>query len=118
MKILIVDDSKAMRMIVTRTLRQADLGEFSLVEASNGVEALERVASDQPDLVLTDWNMPLMGGLELLQALRGLNLQVGVVTSEGTVEMRQAAAAAGAKFVITKPFTAESFRAAIAAVLR
>ena len=120
MKILIVDDSKAMRMIVTRTLRQAEMGEFSLIEASNGSEALERVALEEPDLVLTDWNMPQMGGLELLQALQAREdrTRVGVVTSEGNAEIRQAAATAGALFLISKPFTPETFRAAIAPLMR
>ena len=120
MKILIVDDSKAMRMIITRSLRQAELGELTLFEASNGAEALACVASDQPDLVLTDWNMPTMNGLELLQALQaqGAPPKVGVVTSEGTVAIRHAASSAGAAFIITKPFTPEIFRAALSPVLR
>ena len=120
MKILIVDDSRAMRMIVTRSLRQAELGELTLFEASNGAEALACVVSNQPDLVLTDWNMPTMNGLELLQALQAQEAppKVGVVTSESTVAIRHAASTAGAAFVITKPFTPESFRAALSPVLR
>lgn len=120
MKILIVDDSKAMRMIITRSLRQAELGGLTLFEASNGAEALACVASDRPDLVLTDWNMPTMNGLELLQALQAQEAppKVGVVTSESTAVIRQAASAAGAAFIITKPFTPEIFRAALSPVLR
>lgn len=120
MKILIVDDSKAMRLIVTRALRQAGLGEFSLLEASNGTEALECVEREAPDLVLTDWNMPQMGGLALLEALQGRAdpPKVGVVTSEGTSEIRHAATVAGARFLITKPFTPEGFRSAISPFLR
>lgn len=120
MKILIVDDSKAMRMIVTRALRQADLGDFELVEATNGAEALERAWQETPDLILADWNMPQMNGYELLQALRAKDpgVKLGFVTSEGTAEIRHAAMSAGALFLITKPFTPESFRTTLAPLVR
>ena len=83
MKILIVDDSKAMRMIVKRTLRQAGLGGHEVEEAGNGVEALPLVASWQPDLVLSDWNMPEMNGIDFLRALRaqGNEVRFGFVTA-------------------------------------
>ena len=71
MKILIVDDSKAMRMIVTRTLRQAGYGDHTFVEAVDGADGLAKVASEAPDLVLSDWNMPEVTGIEFLRALRG-----------------------------------------------
>jgi CheY-like chemotaxis protein len=70
MKILIVDDSKAMRMIVTRTLRQAGHGDHTFVEAVDGADGLAKVASESPDLVLSDWNMPEVTGIEFLRALR------------------------------------------------
>jgi two-component system chemotaxis response regulator CheY len=119
MKILIVDDSRVMRQIVIRTLRQAGLDGHELVEAGNGLEGLEAVAAHSPDLVLSDWNMPEMTGIEFLQALRGTGQTVpfGFVTSEGTPEMVGRAEQAGALFVITKPFTAESFRDTLAPVL-
>lgn len=114
MKILIVDDSKAMRMIVRRTLQQAGFDPQSHVvsEATNGSEALGAIRSSCPDLVLSDWNMPEMSGIELLTALRaeGVNVKFGFVTSEGTERMRAEANAAGALFLISKPFTADDFR--------
>ena len=55
MKILIVDDSKVMRSIVKRTLRQAGFGNHDVVEAGNGAEGLEQVSEHTPDLVLCDW---------------------------------------------------------------
>ena len=70
MKILIVDDSKAMRMIVMRHLRQAGFGNHALEEASNGVEALTAATNAPPDLILCDWNMPEMNGLEFLKKFR------------------------------------------------
>ena len=65
MKILIVDDSKAMRMIVVRTLRQCGISGLQLIEAGNGAEALPIIESQTPDLILCDWNMPEMTGIEL-----------------------------------------------------
>jgi two-component system chemotaxis response regulator CheY len=112
MKILIADDSRVMRQIVTRTLRQAGFDGHDLVEAADGQQAYDAVVNDDPDLVLSDWNMPEMTGIEVLRRLRATGMQVpfGFVTSEGTQEMRDAAEGAGALFLITKPFTAEAFR--------
>lgn len=111
MKILIIDDSKAMRMIVKRTLKQAGFGDATMSEATNGREGLAAINADRPDLVLCDWNMPEMTGIELLRELRtqGNDVKFGFVTSEGTPEMRQQAADSGAVFLISKPFTAEIF---------
>jgi two-component system chemotaxis response regulator CheY len=119
MKVLIADDSKVMRQIVTRTWRQAGFSGLDLVEASNGREALDIVQAEAPDLVLSDWNMPEMTGIELLQNLRGTGSAVpfGFVTSEGSPEMRERAESAGALFLIAKPFTAESFREVLEPVL-
>ena len=116
MKILIVDDSKAMRMIVRRTLRQAGFGDHAVVEANNGKEALENIRQSLPDLVLSDWNMPEMSGIELLDSLRaeGIKVKFGFVTTERTPEMRVRAAEAGASFLIVKPFTPEDFKDALA----
>jgi two-component system chemotaxis response regulator CheY len=77
MKILVVDDSKAMRMIVARNLRQAGLGDATIVEAGNGVEGLAAVHADQPDLILSDWNMPEMSGIEFLHAVRDAGVTEG-----------------------------------------
>src|ERR1700759_2211782 len=111
MKILIADDSRVMRQIVVRTLRQAGFGDHDLVEATNGKEALDMTNAESPDLVLSDWNMPEMTGIEVLRALRaaGNGVKFGFVTSECTPEMQQQAEAAGAAFFIVKPFTAERF---------
>jgi two-component system, chemotaxis family, chemotaxis protein CheY len=117
MKILIVDDSKAMRMIVMRTLRQAGFGDHEFIEAGNGSEGLQKVKSENPGLVLSDWNMPVMSGIEFLRALRaeGNQTKFGFVTSEGTQETRDLALGEGALFLVTKPFTPESFQEAIGA---
>ena len=111
MKILIADDSRVMRQIVTRTLRQAGFDGHDLVEAADGKQAYEAATAQQLDLVLSDWNMPEMTGVEVLRQLRasGNDVKFGFVTSECTPEMQQQAEAAGAAFFIIKPFTAERF---------
>lgn len=118
MKILIADDSRVMRQIVIRTLRQAGHGGHEIVEAENGREAVELVITHQPDLVLSDWNMPEMNGIDALAQLRasGSTVPFGFVTSEGSPEMRQRAEAAGASFLIAKPFTPEAFAEALESV--
>lgn len=114
MKILVVDDSRAMRMIVMRTLRQAGI-EAETIEAEDGAIGLAKVRDEAPDLVLSDWNMPNMSGIEFLKALRseGDTTRFGFVTSESNPQMVQEAISSGALFMITKPFTPESFSAAI-----
>lgn len=112
MRVLVADDSMVMRRIVTRTLRQAGFDVSDIIEAADGRQAYDLVMSDAPDLVLSDWNMPEMTGIESLRAIRaaGSNVLFGFVTSEGSEEMRAEAAAAGAAFLIAKPFTADTFR--------
>jgi two-component system chemotaxis response regulator CheY len=119
MKILIVDDSKAMRMIVRRTLRQAGYGDHAVTEVTNGKEALDSVREAKPDLILSDWNMPEMSGIEFLDALKaeGISVKFGFVTTERTPEMRERAESSGASFMIVKPFTPEDFKSALSPIL-
>jgi two-component system, chemotaxis family, chemotaxis protein CheY len=111
MKILVTDDSKAMRMIVVRTLRQAGYAGHEVIEAEDGKQALTLVRSQHPDLILSDWNMPEMDGIDLLKTLRGSGdtTPFCFVTSEGSDQMRAQAEQAGALGLIAKPFTAEVF---------
>ncbi|MFT7520854.1 MAG: two-component system chemotaxis response regulator CheY [Kiritimatiellia bacterium] len=120
MKILVVDDSRAMRMIVKRTLRQAGFNNLEVDEAENGVVALASIKSNSPQLVLCDWNMPEMNGIELLRELRasGNVVNFGFVTSEASPEMKNTASAAGAQFLITKPFNADTFKSVLAHFIR
>jgi two-component system chemotaxis response regulator CheY len=119
MKILVADDSRAMRMIVTRTLRQAGFSGHEILEAEDGKQALEIAAEQSLDLILSDWNMPEMTGIEFLRALRasGTGTPFCFVTSEGSEEMREQAKAAGAVGLIAKPFTAEAFADALSSVV-
>ncbi|BCJ53797.1 response regulator [Actinoplanes sp. NBRC 14428] len=111
MKILIADDSRVMRQIVTRTLRQAGFEGHDLVEAADGAEAVEKAEAEKPDLIISDWNMPELTGIDVLRKLRaaGNDVKFGFVTSECTEEMKTAAESAGSAFFIVKPFTAEQF---------
>jgi len=119
MKIIVADDSKAMRMIVVRTLRQAGFGGHEILEAADGRQALELAAKVSPDLVLSDWNMPEMTGIEFLRTLRAMGSGVPFcfVTSEGSEEMRAQAEHAGAMGLIAKPFTADVFEAMLSPVV-
>lgn len=119
LNVLVADDSRVMRQIVIRTLRQAGYDDWQISQASDGQEALEMALAEQPDLILSDWNMPRMSGIQLLQALRaqGSDIPLAFVTSEGSAEMREQADAEGALFLVSKPFTPEAFRDAIEPVL-
>lgn len=119
MKVLIVDDSRAMRMLVLRSLRQAGLGEHEFQEAEDGAQALDAIQSFRPDVVLSDWNMPNVSGIDLLEQVNaaGVETVFGFVTSESTEEMASRARGAGAQFFVTKPFTAEDFQEALGSVL-
>jgi len=118
-KILVTDDSRVMRQIVIRTLRQAGYDDHDIIQAENGREAFEMVGAESPDLVLSDWNMPEVTGIEFLRALRasGNDVRFGFVTSESTDAMRATAEQAGALFLIGKPFTAETFAEQLGPVL-
>ena len=120
MKILIVDDSTAMRMIVRKTLRQAGFDGHEISEADDGAKALAAITASPPDLVLSDWNMPNMSGIELLEALTkaGTKVKFGFVTTEATPDMRQRAVGAGARFLISKPFTPQSFKDALDPIIK
>lgn len=117
-RILTVDDAESVRTLVSRTLGQAG---YDIVEAVNGADALDKVA-DGIDLVITDINMPGMGGLELLQNLRNRPdtrfTPVLVLTTESQPDMRQQAVAAGATGWIVKPFEPGSLVALVRRFLR
>ncbi len=119
MKVLVVDDSKAMRMIVIRTLKQAGINNLTTVEAGSGVEGLAMVADHKPQAILSDWNMPEMKGIDFLKKLRegGDQTLFGFVTSESSPEVKKEAQDAGAAFFIVKPFTPSSFESALTPVL-
>lgn len=108
-KILIVDDSKATLEIVRRALECFGYRRLSIKKANNAVEALALVSEWQPEIVLTDWYMPDMTGLTLTEELMklGLGIKVGMITTvDDQIQIKQAKAA-GASFVLSKPFDDE-----------
>ncbi|HEY4360523.1 MAG TPA: response regulator [Bryobacteraceae bacterium] len=112
-KALVVDDSRAVRMILSRTLKE--LG-YEVREAANGREALEVLDAEEASvsLLLADWNMPEMNGLELVKRLRRnprlASLVVVMVTTETELDHMAAALEAGANEYVMKPFTKEILR--------
>jgi two-component system chemotaxis response regulator CheY len=120
MRFLVVDDSKTMRLIVRRTIRQAGFDDAVVEEAGDGGDALKILESQTFDIVLSDWNMVSMHGPELLQKLneRGQKVCFGFVTSEGSEEMRRRASELGARFLLAKPFSADVFRDTIRNALK
>ncbi|RYF75319.1 MAG: response regulator [Comamonadaceae bacterium] len=119
MKILIADDSRAMRQVIAHMLRQAGFRGHEYLEAENGLKALEVVAAEEPDLIIADWNMPEMTGIEFLQKLResGSETPFGFVTTEVSPAMRQLAIDHGARFLIGKPFTSDDLHTALCDVI-
>ncbi len=107
-KFLIVDDFSTMRRIVRNLLKE--LGYTNAEEAEDGAVALQKLKGDAFDFVVSDWNMPNMDGLQLLQAVRAdptlKHLPVLMITAEAKKENIIAAAQSGASGYIVKPFTA------------
>jgi two-component system, chemotaxis family, chemotaxis protein CheY len=121
LKVLIVDDSSVMRKIVERALRQAGLDLTEVLEASNGAEALAEVQKGGLDMILSDINMPVMDGLELLKSLATIECAKGVpvvmITTEGSEARVVEALSAGAKGYLRKPFTPEQVKERITPLL-
>jgi len=111
-KILIVDDFSTMRRIIKNLLR--DLGFTNTAEADDGTTALPMLQSGSFELLVTDWNMPGMQGIDLLKAVRAdpklAHLPVLMVTAEQKKEQIIEAAKAGVNGYIVKPFTAQTLK--------
>lgn len=106
MKALVVDDSRATRRIIGDIMRR--LG-YTVTEAGNGQEALERLEEfGAPDIVLVDWNMPVMDGLEFIKAVRAIggfsDLPLMMVTTETEMQRMALAFLAGVNEYVMKPF--------------
>ncbi len=118
---LIVDDSSVMRKIVERSLRQAGVFVATVLQASNGVEALELIRENPVDLIVSDINMPVMDGLEFVRQLReqqlGNGAPVVMITTEGSESNVVEAISNGARAYIRKPFTTEQVKERILPLL-
>ena len=113
MRILLVDDSGTMRAIQKRCLFKLGVAEGDIVEADNGQAGLNAFEAESFDIVLTDWNMPVMDGLTFLKEIRtrNKNIPVVMITTEAERARVVTAIEAGVSDYLVKPFTAESLNA-------
>ncbi|MEK7699832.1 MAG: response regulator [Planctomycetota bacterium] len=114
-KVLIIDDSAVMRKIIQRNIMQSGLLVDAFLEAGDGREGLEKATTNDVDLILCDWNMPNMSGIDFVKALRGSgqksNIPIVMVTTEGSDAKVEEAKNSGANGYLTKPFTPEQLKA-------
>jgi two-component system chemotaxis response regulator CheY len=119
MKIMIVDDYSTMLRILRNLLRQLDFN--NVEEASNGDDALHKLRESQYNLIISDWNMTPMTGLELLKEVRAdaklKHIPFIMVTAESKTDNVIAAKQAGVSNYIVKPFNAETLKSKMASVL-
>jgi two-component system chemotaxis response regulator CheY len=117
--VLSVDDSASFRRLVSAALASAG---YRAIEAADGVAALAVAQSQQVDLVLTDYNMPRMNGVELVQALRALpehrSTPILLLTTECDESLKSSGKAAGASGWLRKPFDPPALLAALERVIR
>jgi two-component system chemotaxis response regulator CheY len=108
---LVVDDSKVIRKVARHILETLN---FSVDEAEDGREALSRCEASMPDVILLDWNMPVMSGMEFLRALRGTEMavqpKVVFCTTENDLAHIRAALEAGADEYVMKPFDRDTLQ--------
>ncbi|MCF8085419.1 MAG: response regulator [Desulfohalobiaceae bacterium] len=120
--VLIVDDSKTMRKIITKTLRQTGYEVDSITEAEDGQQGLDHLQKEKPDLILCDINMPNMDGIEFLKQLSSdgslKNIPVLMITTEGgSDDVVQQVRDLGAAGSLGKPFTADKLQELLEGVL-
>lgn len=120
MKVLVVDDMVTMRRIVKNILKQLGFGNVD--EAENGQEALQKLRADTFGFVVSDWNMPVMTGIDLLRAIRAdeklKTIPVLMVTAEAQQSNLIEAVQAGVSNYIVKPFTAETMQEKIGKIFK
>lgn len=117
MKIMLVDDSKSMRTIQRSILQQ--IGYTDVEEAADGQDALSKVGAFQPDIILCDWNMPIMDGLTFVKTYRQTNKTTPIimVTTESEKARVVDAIRAGINNYVVKPFTPDILRLRISETL-
>lgn len=119
LKILAVDDSPTMRRIIINTLKRAGFG--NVIEAADGKDALAKIKVEDVNFVITDWNMPEMDGLTFVTTLRSMDeykeLPVLMVTTRSVKDDIIEAMKAGVNNYIVKPFTPETLKEKIEAIL-
>jgi two-component system chemotaxis response regulator CheY len=116
-KILIVDDSSTMRRIIINTLSR--IGYTDVVEGENGKSGLEKLGQGGVEMIITDWNMPEMDGLEFVKTVRGSNPSIPIlmVTTNAAKEDIVEALQAGVNNYVVKPFTPDTLKEKIESLL-
>jgi len=111
--VLVVDDSAMMRKIVIKNLKDGGF-EVNVVEAADGKDGLDKFKAGGVDLVLSDWNMPVMDGLTMVREMRKLDpekkIPIVMITTEGSADKVKDAVLAGAQNYLAKPFTPDRFK--------
>ena len=114
MRILIVDDSAMMRAMIKRVIKLADVAVEDILEATNGAEALELLKQHDVHLLLTDINMPVMNGAEMLREIalndRWRNLNRVIISTDGSTVRREEAEELDVRCYLEKPFSPEVLR--------
>ena len=122
MKILIVDDSSTMRRIIGNVVMQLGFKKEEFDEAEDGVKAWKMLEESQYDVILTDWNMPNMNGLDLVKKTRAggahMKTPIIMITTEGGKGEVVTALKAGVNNYIVKPFNAEILKEKLDGVLK
>ncbi len=120
MRIITVDDSSTMRRIIKNTLKRIGYGD-EILEAENGKEALDVLSNNEVDLIITDWNMPVMDGLTFVKKVRSDSkfddVPIIMVTTEAAKEDIITALKAGVNNYVVKPFTPQVLKEKIEAVM-
>ena len=121
LRVLVVDDSSTMRRIIVNVLIQLGVSSDFITEAEDGFAALGKVKTNSYDLILTDWNMPRMNGLQFVQNIRKLpkytNTPVMMITTEGGKSEVIEALKNGVNNYIVKPFSAEVLKTKLEPIL-
>ena len=108
--ILVVDDSSMIRLVVTKAAKKAG---YEIISATNGKEGLEQLALHNIDLVLSDINMPVMGGMEMITSIRNDEknkfIPIVMLTTESKEELKQQGRELGVKAWMVKPFNEKTF---------
>lgn len=118
MRFLIVDDSSTMRRIITNIVLQLGVLRDDIQEAEDGLKAYNLFQKNKYDIILTDWNMPNMNGLALVQSIRKIDSKIPIVmiTTEGGKEEVITALKAGVNNYIVKPFDANKLKEKISSL--
>lgn len=123
LRALVVDDSRVMRILVMKALQECPIAEFEFVEAADGEEAIEKLATEQLDIAFVDWNMPKLSGIDFARYVKSLapdrRIPVIMVSSESScARIGEAMEEVGVDGYICKPFRADHMLKTLDKVLK